>query len=259
MNLTNWNSQNNYTLAASPAVQASPELIGESFARLANPTPDIAELLVCDSQPVTAAGVRALLADIPHIFVLPNCDSLTSCRVAVRQHSPKIVMLDKALGMQAVLEWITDLRLTFSRESNRTLPAIVVWGVSMTEAEALRFLQAGARGILRKTANAEVLVACLEAVAQGRSWMEDSVFRNTPTPERYHRSELTPRETQVMELVEQGLKNREIARELDIRPGTVKIHLKHIFEKTGVRGRYGLALSGMREKGILAVDSTDAE
>jgi DNA-binding NarL/FixJ family response regulator len=259
MNLTNWNSQNNYALAASPAVQASPELIGESFARLANPTPDIAELLVCDSQPVTAAGVRALLADIPHIFVLPNCDSLTSCRVAVRQHSPKIVMLDKALGMQAVLEWITDLRLTFSRESNRTLPAIVVWGVSMTEAEALRFLQAGARGILRKTANAEVLVACLEAVAQGRSWMEDSVFRNTPTPERYHRSELTPRETQVMELVEQGLKNREIARELDIRPGTVKIHLKHIFEKTGVRGRYGLALSGMREKGILAVDSTDAE
>ena len=48
-----------------------------------------------------------------------------------------------------------------------------------------------------------------------------------------------------MELVEQGLKNREIGRDLGIRPGTVKIHLKHIFEKTGVRGRYGLALSGL--------------
>jgi len=168
-------------------------------------------------------------------------------------------MLDKALGMQAVLEWIADLRLTFSREGNRPLPAVVVWGVSMTEAEALRFLQAGARGIVRKTASAEVLIACLEAVAQGRSWMEDTVFRNSPTPERYHRSELTPREQQVMELVEQGLKNREIARELGIRPGTVKIHLKHIFEKTGVRGRYGLALSGMREKGILAVDAIDVD
>ena len=55
----------------------------------------------------------------------------------------------------------------------------------------------------------------------------------------------------MLELVEQGLKNKEIARELGIRPGTVKIHLKHIFEKTGVRGRYGLALTGLKEKGVL--------
>jgi DNA-binding CsgD family transcriptional regulator len=54
----------------------------------------------------------------------------------------------------------------------------------------------------------------------------------------------------VLELVEQGMRNKEIARELGIRPGTVKIHLKHIFEKTGVRGRYGLALSGLRERAI---------
>ena len=51
-------------------------------------------------------------------------------------------------------------------------------------------------------------------------------------------------------MVEQGFKNKEIALELGIRPGTVKIHLKHIFEKTGVRGRYGLAISGLKERGI---------
>ena len=73
--------------------------------------------------------------------------------------------------------------------------------------------------------------------------------------DRYSRSELTPREQQVMELVEQGLKNKEIARELGIRPGTVKIHLKHIFEKTGVRGRYGLALSVMKEKGLIELSN----
>jgi DNA-binding NarL/FixJ family response regulator len=54
-----------------------------------------------------------------------------------------------------------------------------------------------------------------------------------------------------MELVEQGLRNKDIASELGIRPGTVKIHLKHIFEKTGIRGRYGLALSGLAARGTL--------
>jgi two-component system, NarL family, nitrate/nitrite response regulator NarL len=114
-------------------------------------------------------------------------------------------------------------------------------------------LQIGAKGIIRKTATPENLLACLRAVAAGSSWMEDSLFRETSKHEKCHRSELTPREHQVMELVEQGYKNKEIARQLGIRPGTVKIHLKHIFEKTGVRGRYGLALTGMKDKGLLAL------
>jgi DNA-binding NarL/FixJ family response regulator len=74
-------------------------------------------------------------------------------------------------------------------------------------------------------------------------------------PGRNPRSELTPREQQVLQLVEQGFKNKEIAVELGIRPGTVKIHLKHIFEKTGVRGRYGLALSGLKERGVVSIAS----
>jgi DNA-binding NarL/FixJ family response regulator len=78
--------------------------------------------------------------------------------------------------------------------------------------------------------------------------MEDGLFRENGNGNKEARLGLTPREQQVLELVEQGLRNKEIARELGIRPGTVKIHLKHIFEKTGVRGRYGLALSGLRDK-----------
>jgi DNA-binding NarL/FixJ family response regulator len=66
-------------------------------------------------------------------------------------------------------------------------------------------------------------------------------------------SPLTVRELQVMDLVEQGMKNKEIAAALTISIGTVKIHLKHIFEKTGIRGRYGLALSALKQKGLLAV------
>ena len=48
--------------------------------------------------------------------------------------------------------------------------------------------------------------------------------------------------------MERGLKNKDIASQLGICPGTVKIHLKHIFEKTGVHDRYGLALSGIKDK-----------
>jgi DNA-binding NarL/FixJ family response regulator len=190
--------------------------------------------------------------------VLSECQQLAGTREILRSDSPRIIILDKALGMQAVLDWIADLKILLSRRNvaPSEAPAVVVWGVSMTESEALRFLQAGARGIIRKTASPKALLACLRAVAEGKNWMEDSVFRDAPPPSaRPHRSDLTPREQQVMELVEQGLKNREIARELGIRPGTVKIHLKHIFEKTGVRGRYGLALTGMREKGLLALNT----
>jgi DNA-binding NarL/FixJ family response regulator len=125
----------------------------------------------------------------------------------------------------------------------------------MTEAEALRLLQAGARGIVRKTADLSSLLSCLRTVASGRSWMEDCVFRDSARQSGYPRSELTAREHQVLELVEQGFKNKEIAMELGIRPGTVKIHLKHIFEKTGVRGRYGLAINGLKDKGIVSIAS----
>ena len=64
---------------------------------------------------------------------------------------------------------------------------------------------------------------------------------------------MTAREQQVLGLVEQGCRNKEIAYELGIRPGTVKIHLKHIFEKTGVRGRYGLALNVLRDRTVATV------
>lgn len=154
------------------------------------------------------------------------------------------MVIDKAFGLQAVMETIIELRAMPRPVS------IIVWGVALTEAEALRLLQVGAKGILRKSANLKLIESCLRTVASGGTWMEDGVFRDSPRTDRYPRSELTPREQQVLELVEQGCKNREIALELGIRPGTVKIHLKHIFEKTGVRGRYGLALSGLKDRGL---------
>lgn len=204
---------------------------------------------VCDTQPITAEGLRSLVSNTDDLAYLQAVHSLSQATEVLRQHQPDILVLDKAFGIQAILEWLTERRAAGS--TTRT----VVWGVSVTEAEALRFLQAGAFGMLRKTAQLPAVISCLRTVAMGRSWMEDSVFRDAGRGDRYPRSELTMREQQVLELVEQGFKNKDIALELGIRPGTVKIHLKHIFEKTGVRGRYGLALNGIKEKGALPLSA----
>ena len=206
-------------------------------------------IAVCDTQPITAQGLRNLVASSPDLELVEAMNSLEAAAAFVRLKAPDIVVVDKGFGMRAVLDWIHDLKL-----SDAT-PAVTVWGVSMTEAEALRLLQAGARGIVRKTTDLGSLLTCLRTVASGRTWMEDCVFRDSSRPDGYPRSELTAREHQVLELVEQGFKNKEIAMELGIRPGTVKIHLKHIFEKTGVRGRYGLAINGLKDKGIVSIAS----
>ena len=132
---------------------------------------------------------------------------------------------------------------------------VVVWGASISEAEALRLLQAGARGILRRTSESGTLLACLRAVTAGGTWMEDAIFGATEKLANPRRSQLTNRESQVVVLVEQGLRNREIGRMLGIQTGTVKIHLKHIFEKTGVRGRYGLAFTGLQNRGSITLSA----
>ena len=203
---------------------------------------------VCDTQPVTTEGLKAILSGQEDLRFLAGGQSLSEVNEFIRNRRPDIVVIDKSFGIQAVLDWITHLKAGAYHATE-----VVVWGVSVTEAEALRFLQCGARGITRKSTDIDTLLSCLRSVAAGSSWMAECVFRESSRVDRYAKSALTPREQQVMELVEQGLKNKEIATELGIRPGTVKIHLKHIFEKTGVRGRYGLALSVMRQKGTIAL------
>ncbi len=201
---------------------------------------------VCDTQPITAAGVQAVLGNSAEMECAWAVSSLDETMRLMRLHAPQVVLADKAFGVNGLLRWMADLRSIADT-------AVVVWGSSLTEAEALRFIQAGARGVVRKVVQPETLLACVRTAGKGCTWMEDVIFRGAPQAVRQAHSELTPRESQVLALVERGLTNGEIARELGIRPGTVKIHLKHLYEKTGMRGRYHLALAGLREKGLLTM------
>jgi two-component system, NarL family, nitrate/nitrite response regulator NarL len=201
---------------------------------------------ICESQPLVIAGLQSLLQNSRNLTLLDPAGSLEEARRRVVTSCPRVMLLDKAFGVTEVIEYLSSVR-------DQSPTAFVVWGSSMTEPEALRFLKAGARGVLRKTAEAGSVLACLETVASGATWLEDTLFQHSVRHQEKNRSNLTLREQQVLELVEQGLRNKEIAGELGIQPGTVKIHMKHIFEKTGVRGRYGLALSGLHQRRPTAV------
>ena len=203
-------------------------------------------VVVCDTEPVAMEGLRSLLESAEGLCVIAAETSLADGMDAVRELQPAVLVVDKSFGIQAVMECLRTLR----REEFRT--AAVVWSVALSEAEALRLLQAGAAGVVHKTARLDTLVDCIRQVAGGSTWMEEDLVAAPDRPVRIGRSALTARELQVMELVERGMRNKEIAIALGIRTGTVKIHVKHIFEKTGIRGRYGLALSGLKQKGLRA-------
>ena len=204
-------------------------------------------LAVCDTEPIVIEGLRRLLESADGLSVISAETTLDESMEVVRELKPSMLMVDKSFGIQVVMDLLKNLRQLESRTH------AIVWSAAVSDVEALRLIQAGAAGVIRKTAPLKTLLSCLHTVASGNTWMEEDMFTEGDYPVRARRSALTARELQVTELVERGLKNKDIAEALGIRTGTVKIHLKHIFEKTGIRGRYGLALSGLKEKGLLVL------
>ena len=201
-------------------------------------------VVVCDTQPLAIEGIRSLLSQTEGLSFAGGITSLLGGMELVRTLTPHVMLLDRSFGDLGVAEVLSYLR------SNPDV-SVVVWGHGIGEPDALRMLQAGAKGVLRKTASPATVVGCLQAVCEGQTWMEEQIF-GEDLRSVANRSPLTNREQQVLELIEKGFRNREIASTLGIQTGTVKIHLKHIFEKTGIRGRYGLALSAFRNKGLVS-------
>ncbi len=205
-------------------------------------------IVVCDTQPLAIEGLRSILGETPDLRFAGGMTSLAAGLELVRSTRPAAVLIDKAFGASTVLDFARTLK-------THSDAAIVVCGVGMSNAEALRLLQGGVQGVIRRTSDTDSLLTCLRTVASGQTYMEDVLIPDVTPRAQDRRATLTAREHQVVELVERGLKNRDIADNLGIRTGTVKIHLKHIFEKTGCRGRYGLALTCLHEKGVLTLQT----
>jgi DNA-binding NarL/FixJ family response regulator len=195
---------------------------------------------LCDPQPILQQGLRAVLESSDDLRLLACGESLEQARAQVESKRPAVLIVDRSFGMHPLLEWISMTRQQYPDTE------IVVWATAISDVECFRALQAGARGIMRKTVSVPALYHCLRAVARKELWTENLFLAKDQQLGRPRNRPLTRREQQVASLVSKGMKNREIAEALEIATGTVKIHLMHIFEKTGIRDRFELALHGLR-------------
>ena len=111
----------------------------------------------------------------------------------------------------------------------------------LLEAKALKV-----QGIVLKNSDPAFLLDCLESVRAGRTWIDPELATRArqlaATRGNRQRPALAPRERQLVGFVRKGLRNREIAAELGVTEGTVKVYLHAIFDKLGVSNRTELAI-----------------
>src|SRR5258706_3655310 len=124
---------------------------------------------ICDTQPVTIAGLQSLLRDSEDLQVVGVTTNLFSGLELVRSQTPAVMIIDKAFGLPAVMDWLSSLR------SSGTLS--VVWGVSINQAEALRLMQAGAHGGLGQTTESANGLSCFHPPGGGGTRIGESLVR----------------------------------------------------------------------------------
>src|SRR6266566_2580339 len=165
---------------------------------------------------------------------------------------PNIILFDQTVGNKAAFELIPKIRLRSVSSHS------ILWVTTVTEVESFRALQSGVRGILKKTLPVSSIIECLRAVGRGNIWIENSISNQVVGfLNRRNLPRLTPREYEIVALSCRGMKNKQIADAPSITIGTVKVHLMHIFEKTGVKDRFELALEAHKLVGSSPIEETE--
>jgi two-component system nitrate/nitrite response regulator NarP len=120
---------------------------------------------------------------------------------------------------------------------------VVLLTASIDEAGFAESLKLCVDGVLLKTSDPALLLDCLDSVKAGDEWIDPLLNAEAARADNARdRSILSPRETELVQLVRQGMRNRDIAEQLGITEGTVKVYLHSVFEKTGVANRTELAI-----------------
>jgi DNA-binding NarL/FixJ family response regulator len=129
-------------------------------------------------------------------------------------------------------------------------PAVLILTTYSTDADILAAVEAGATGYLLKDAPPEELVSAVRAAARGETVLAPPVAARLLGRVRSGRPTLSPRETEILELLAEGLANRQISKRLFISEATVKTHLVHVYDKLGVDSRTA-AVAAALQSGLL--------
>lgn len=198
-------------------------------------------VLLIDDHPIIVSGAESLLRGSEFRAVGRVSDG-SDVEALIAEASPDIVVLDVGLPARSGIEILSALR---SAGDERP---VVFLTAEIDNDDVLSAYRLGLNGLVLKSAAPERLIACLQEVARGGRWIDQTMLQRALTRVLETKSnpdgfgKLSPREREIAELVVKGVRNQEIAAMLGIAPGTVKIHLHRIYEKLGVASRADLVI-----------------
>ncbi len=206
-------------------------------------------LLIADDHPIMLKGLVSLLQDAGY-RILAGCTSGVEVEAALSESSPDILVLDVNMPPPNGFALLRQIK-----ESN-VAGRVVLLTSSIEDVDVLRAVRLGVDGIVLKESASRQLLLCLDSVTAGERWLDPElteralnaalVGQQTARPQL----SLTSRELQVVELVSRGMRNKEVARTMQVTEGTVKVYLHAIYEKLGVTSRVELA-NAAREHGLV--------
>ncbi|MET0494293.1 MAG: response regulator transcription factor [Actinoplanes sp.] len=213
------------------------------------------KVLIADDQAMVREGFGALLAAQPDLLVVGNAADGAAAVAATRRLNPDVVLMDVRMP---VLDGLAATRQLLTLGATVKVLILTTFDLDDYVYEALR---AGASGFLLKDAPAADLVNAVRVVAAGEALLAPSVTRRLiaefaarPRSERPRPTALTaltPRETEVLRLLAEGLSNPEIAARLTVTEETVKTHVSRLLAKLGLRDR-AQAVVFAYESGLVA-------
>lgn len=195
-------------------------------------------LVLADDHPLILDGLEQLFRVTPDFEVVERCVSGEEALRAVQRHRPDIVVLDIRMPDRSGLEVVREIR-------RLGLPTqVVILTAALDESELTGAMRLGVGGVVLKEMAPRLLVQCIRKVHAGERWVENRSMR-VAFERLLHREAgaqeaaglLTPREIELVRMVAQGLRNREIGDRLNIAEGTVKAHLHNVYKKLKVENR----------------------
>ncbi|MFI0450092.1 response regulator [Actinomadura sp. 6N118] len=199
-------------------------------------------VVVVDDQEVVRAGFSALLETQPDLTVVGTAADGAAAITACREQCPDVVLMDVRMPS---MDGIEATRRITAAAGDGSSPRIVMLTTFDLDEHVYDALVAGASGFLLKDVTAERLFDAVRVAAAGEALLAPSVTRRLigefarlrPRPVAPALGVLTPRETDVLRLVAEGLSNAEIAARLTVGEETVKTHVSRVLRKLGLRDR----------------------